>query len=162
MALIRWKPTVDVSPWSPVADLSTDIFSIRDEMNRMFDRFFNRGTLEDDGIAMHAIVPDVDIVEKDDAYILKAELPGVSKDDVKITLRENLLTIKGEKKKEKEEKNRNSYRSERMYGTFERTFTLPSMVRDERIQANFKDGVLTVEIPKSEEVKPKEIPVKAS
>ncbi len=162
MALIRWKPTVDVSPWPPVADLSTDIFSIRDEMNRMFDRFFNRGTLEDDGIAMHAIVPDVDIVEKDDAYILKAELPGVSKDDGKITLRENLLTIKGEKRKEKEEKNRNSYRSERMYGTFERTFTLPSMVRDERIQANFKDGVLTVEIPKSEEVKPKEIPVKAS
>ncbi len=155
MALIRWKPTVDVSPWSPMADLST-------EMNRVFERFFGPGTLDDDGLSAHSMVPEVDITEREDSYILKADLPGVSKDDVKITLRENMLTIRGEKKKEKEEKQRNSFRSERMYGTFERTFTLPSMVRDEKIQANFKDGVLTVEIPKSEEVKPKEIPVKSS
>jgi len=162
MALIRWKPTVDVSSWTPMADLSTDLFSMRDEMNRMFDRFFKRSTFDDDNTAMHALVPDVDITEKDDSYILKADLPGVAKDDVKITLRENILTIKGEKKREREEKHRDSYRSERMYGTFERTFTLPSIVRDEKIQANFKDGVLTVEIPKSEEVKPKEIPVKSA
>jgi len=145
-----------------MADLSTDLFSMRDEVNRMFDRFFSRGSIDDDGTAMHALVPDVDITEKDDSYILKAELPGVAKDDVKITLRENMLTIRGEKKKEKEEKSRNSYRSERVYGTFERTFTLPSMVRDEKIQANFNNGVLTIEIPKTEEVKPKEIPVKSA
>ncbi len=104
----------------------------------------------------------LNVTEKEDAYVMKVELPGVSKDDVKITLKENLLTIHGEKKREKEEKDKSYFRSERVYGSFERTFTLPSLVKGEKIEANFKDGVLTIEIPKAEEVKPKEIQIKAA
>lgn len=159
MALIRWKPTRDIASWTPMADLSTDLFSMQDEMNRMFDRFFNRRGNDNDEM-LSTWYPNVDIVEKSDSYVIKADLPGVLKDDVKITVRENLLTIHGEKKQEKEEKNKTAYRTERVYGSFERSFTLPSAVKDDKIQANFKDGVLTIEIPKAEEAKAKEIQVK--
>ncbi len=160
MALIRWKPTRDIASWTTMPDLSTDLFSMQDEINRVFDRFFNRGVVDDNDLRVGNWYPSVDITEKDDSYIMKAELPGISKEDVKITLKENHLTIHGEKKKEKEEKDKNYFRSERVYGSFQRTFTLPSSVRVEKIEANFKDGVLTIEIPKVEEAKPKEIEIK--
>lgn len=162
MTLIRWKPTNDLASWTPMADLSTDLFSMQGELNRIFDRFFNHGAADDNDLRASAWYPSVDVTERDDAYILKAELPGVSKSDVKITLKDNLLTIHGEKKKESEEKDKNYFRTERHYGTFQRTFTLPSKVRGEKIEANFIDGVLTIEIPKAEEAKPKEIEVKVS
>jgi HSP20 family protein len=104
--------------------------------------------------------PAVDITEKDDEYLVKVELPGVEKNDVQITLESNILTVKGEKKQEKEEKGENYHRMERSYGSFQRSFTLPTTVKSDKIDASFKDGVLSIRLPKSEEAKPKLIEVK--
>jgi HSP20 family protein len=162
MTLIRWKPTNDLASWTPMADLSTDLFSMQGELNRIFDRFFNHGATDDNDLRTSTWYPSVDVTERDDAYVMKAELPGVSRGDVKITLKDNLLTIHGEKKRETEEKDKNYFRNERHYGVFQRTFTLPSKVHGEKINANFTNGVLTIEIPKAEDAKPKEIEVKVS
>jgi HSP20 family protein len=104
----------------------------------------------------------VDIREQNDAYLVEVELPGLSKDDVKITMENNILTVQGEKKQEKEEKRGNYHRTERVYGSFQRSFTLPSSVKNEKIEAQYKNGILTVTLPKVEEAKPKAIEVKVS
>jgi HSP20 family protein len=105
-------------------------------------------------------LPAVDVLERDDAFEVKAELPGLKKEQVKITLRDDILTIRGEKKQEPEEEKRQYRRSERSYGMFQRSFTLPASVRHDKIDATFQDGVLTVVLPKSEEAKPRDIEVK--
>jgi len=127
-------------------------------MNRMFDRFF-RGS-EEEEYALSSWVPSTDIAEHDDAYVVKVELPGVAKDDVRITLDSNILTIRGEKKQESATKRENFHRVERSYGAFQRSFTLPTTVKSDRIDATYKDGILTVSLPKAEEAKPKQIEVK--
>jgi len=162
MALIRWKPTNDLASWTPLSDFSTDLFSMQNEINRIFDRFFTHGIVEDNDLRAGDWYPNVEVTESDDSYTLKAELPGVSKNDVKITLKDNSVTIRGEKKKEQREKTKDTFRSERHFGIFQRTFSLPSSVREDKIEANFENGVLTVEIPKAEEAKPKEIEVKVA
>lgn len=103
--------------------------------------------------------PTADISETEDSYEIHTELPGVSKDDVQISVKDNLLTIKGEKRQDNEEESKNYKRIERRYGTFERNFTLSPKVDADNINASFNDGVLTLSIPKPEEVKPKEIPI---
>jgi len=124
----------------------------------MFDGFF-RGTQDEDS-AYSLWTPVVDIAEHDDDYIVKVELPGVNKDEVKITLESNILTIRGEKKQEKETKKENLHRVERSYGSFQRSFTLPTTVKSDKIDASYKDGILTIALPKAEEAKPKQIEVK--
>jgi HSP20 family protein len=153
MSLIRWNPARELAAWP------SDLFGIQREMNRMFDGFFNRG-LQDGDSALTAWTPAVDIAERDDEYLVKVELPGVNKDDVKITLESNILTIRGEKKQEKETKKENYHRVERSYGSFERSLTLPTTVKSDKIDANYKDGVLMVSLPKAEEAKTKQIEVK--
>lgn len=101
--------------------------------------------------------PTADITETDDSFEVRAELPGVTKDDVHISVKDNLLTIKGEKRQEKTDDSKDYRRVERRYGNFERKFTLPPKVEADSIKAEFKDGVLTLSIPKPEEAKPKEI-----
>jgi len=130
------------------------------EVGRVFDSLFT--DIDGDGNIVTQWIPRADVSERGDAYVIKAELPGVSKDDVKITLDENVLTVKGEKKQEKEEKDRNYHRVERSYGSFERSFRLPTSVKSDKIDAMYKDGVLTITLPKAEEAKPKEIEVKVS
>ena len=103
--------------------------------------------------------PNSDITESDDDVIVTMELPGVVKDEVKISLQDNVLYVRGEKKQEKEDKNQNYHRIERSYGSFCRSFQLPTTVRADRIKAKYKDGVLSITLPKTEEVKPKEIPI---
>ena len=103
-----------------------------------------------------AYVPRVDISEDTNNIYVHAELPGMSKDDVKITLAEGILTLRGEKKHEEKKEDKNYYRIERRYGSFARQFTLPENVKDEDVHANFNNGVLEITIPKSEPVKPKE------
>jgi HSP20 family protein len=88
------------------------------------------------------------------------ELPGVNKDDVKITMQDNILTIRGEKKEEKKGKEGNAHRVERYYGSFQRSFSLPTSVKNDRIEAEYRDGILTINMPKAEEAKPKQIEVK--
>jgi len=153
MALVRWKPARELAAWP------SDIFGIQRQMNRMFDSFFNSGMQESDSM-LSAWTPAVDIAERDDEYLVKVELPGVSKDDVKVTLESNILTIRGEKKQEKETKNEGYHRVERSYGSFERSFTLPTSVKNDKIDAGYKDGVLIISLPKAEESKPKQIEVK--
>jgi len=153
MSLVRWNPARDLATWP------SDLFGMQREMNRMFDNFF-RGTDHSEDYALAAWTPAVDIAEHDDEYIVKVELPGVNKDEVKITLESNILTLRGEKKQEKETKKENYHRVERSYGSFQRSFTLPTNVKSDKIDAAYKDGILTINVPKAEEAKPKQIEVK--
>lgn len=128
--------------------------------DKMLDTFF-RGGIQDDGTLFPSVwTPAVDIAEHENDYVVKVELPGVSKDDVKITMQENILTIHGEKRQEKETKDSNFHRVERSYGSFQRSFTLPTTVKSEKIEASYNDGILAVTLPKAEESKPKQIEVK--
>ncbi|MEX0601940.1 MAG: Hsp20/alpha crystallin family protein [Bacteroidota bacterium] len=154
MALIRWNPTRELSPWH------SDLFGMQREINRLFDGVFRGGVQNDESFGMSLWTPAVDITEHDSDYVVKVELPGVSNDDVKITLESNVLTIRGEKKQETEAQDENYRRTERSYGSFQRSFTLPTTVKNDRIEAVYKDGILTVTLPKAEESKPKQIEVK--
>ena len=103
--------------------------------------------------------PSVDISETDDVFEVRAELPGVAKEDLHVSVKDNLLTLSGEKRQEKVDDTQNYRRVERRYGSFQRSFTLPSEVEADDIKAEFNDGVLTLSIPKPEAVKPTEIPI---
>lgn len=103
--------------------------------------------------------PRMDVKESKDAYEISADLPGLKKDDVKISLKDNVLTISGERKYENEKKDQDNYYMERVYGNFSRSFSLPSEIKEKEIKANLKDGVLTLILPKAEKVKPKEIEI---
>jgi HSP20 family protein len=105
-------------------------------------------------------IPAVDVEESADEYLIRAEMPGLKKEDVKISLQENVLTISGEKKSEAKSDNKRYHRLERTYGSFQRSFSLPEPIKADKIGASFKDGVLEVKIPKSEETKPREIDIK--
>jgi len=155
MALVRWSQQRDL-PTFP-----SDVLSMQREINRMFDSFFRTGWIEDTGLAPAAWSPATDIVENDTGYVVKVELPGMSKDEVKITMQENQLSIRGEKKHEEEGKENGYHRIERSYGAFQRCFALPTAVDASKIDASFKDGILTVTLPRSEAAKPKTIEVKA-
>jgi HSP20 family protein len=151
MALIRWSPRRDV--WDPFASLA----EIQDEMNRIFDTSLRRHSGFD-----AVFSPAIDVVAEEDNVVVKADLPGLTKDDVSVTLQDNYLTIRGEKKHETEQKEANYFLSERIYGSFTRTIELPLAVDAKKIEARFKDGVLHVTLPKTEEAKPKQIDVKVS
>ena len=146
MALARWTPMRNLA-------------SFQDEMNRMFNQFFQGGTGEEAGWGVRTWAPPVDIYETDDALILKAELPGVSKDDVSIDIHQNTLILRGQRKHEAEVKEENYHRVERAYGTFQRSFMLPTLVDQEHVQATYTDGVLELRLPKSEAAKPKRIAI---
>ncbi|WP_455379249.1 Hsp20/alpha crystallin family protein [Petrachloros mirabilis] len=104
--------------------------------------------------------PSLDVFEEKDEIVVKADLPGMAKDEIEVTVTENVVTIKGEKKKEEEVKEKDYYRRERSYGSFVRSVQLPSEVKSDQIKANFKDGVLEVRMPKTEEAKKKSVSVK--
>jgi HSP20 family protein len=154
MSIVRWNPVRDL------ATFPSDILGMQREINHMFDRLFRGGVVDDAAFSPSTWMPAVDLVEKDDEYVAKVELPGVSKDNLKITLQDNVLTIGGEKKDEKETKDSNYHCVERSYGSFQRSFTLPTSVRNDRVDAHYKDGILTITLPKAEEVKRKQIEVK--
>ena len=154
MSLIRWNAACDL-PTFP-----SDVMNMQREINRMFDNFFRGGLMGSDTLASADWIPAVDIAEREDEYSVRVELPGVTKDDVKITMQNNILTVRGEKKQEKESKDANFHRLERSYGSFERSFTLPSTVKADKIDASYADGNLTITLPKTEEARPKQIEVK--
>ena len=133
-----------------------DVLSFHDEINRMCEDIW--GQREGDTQMMRSM-PPADIVEGKDQFTINLEVPGLRKEDIKVTLQDNVLTVSGEKKKESEEKNKIYRRVERSYGTFVRTFEMPSTVDPNKINAEFKDGILTVTLAKIEESKPKEIQV---
>jgi HSP20 family protein len=134
-----------------------DITSLRDEMNRLFTR-----TLGEGSSAGSAWTPAVDIFDAADAIVLKAELPGLSPDDIDIEVDDNVLTLKGERRFEEKVEEGRYYRVERAYGSFQRSVTLPQGVKADEITATFDSGVLTVRVPKAAEVKPRKIAVAAA
>lgn len=128
--------------------------------DRMLDNFFRGGVQDDGSLAVSYWTPAVDIAELDNEFVVKVELPGINKDDVKITLESNILTVRGEKKEETNVKEENYHRVERTYGSFQRSFKLPATVKGDNIEAMYKDGILTITLPKAEEAKPKQIEVR--
>ena len=145
MAIVRWDP------WRSMTTL-------QDQINRLFEEL-SAPQREDDEVTMGAWTPAVDIYDQEDAIVIKAELPGLSKEDISIEMKENKLILKGERIEEKEINEENYYRRERSVGNFHRAFTLPTGIDPEKVNANFKDGILKVEIPKAEETKPKRITI---
>ncbi|HEY7553391.1 MAG TPA: Hsp20/alpha crystallin family protein [Candidatus Binatia bacterium] len=158
----KGKETRELAPWRPFSDLTR----WERDMERMMDDFFDRRMrpwwperwLRTEGFTTN--VPALDVFEEKDELVVKAELPGMEKDNVEVNLTDHTLTIKGEKKKEEEVKEEKYYRSERSYGSFVRTLQLPADVQADKVKASFKNGVLEVRLPKTEEAKAKEIKVK--
>jgi len=156
------KETKAVAPWRPFMGLT----GWERDMDRMLEDFFGRRTrpwwperwFRTDELGVR--IPAVDVFEEKDDIVVKAELPGMEKENIEVNLTDHSLTIKGEKKKEEEVKEENYYRSERSYGSFMRTVDLPKDVRADKIKAAFKNGILEVRMPKTEEAKSKEIKVK--
>ncbi len=130
---------------------------LRREIDRLFEDPF--GFLTPSTSFFEGWTPPVDVYEDKDKYVIKAELPGMRKEDIDVSLEGNTLTICGERKEEKENKGGESYRSERYFGRFQRSVTLPMSVQPDNVNANYKDGVLAVTLHKSEESKPKQIQV---
>lgn len=146
MSLMRWKPNRELS-------------IVRDEMNRLFDEFFSLAPERRRGLLEGEWQPSIDIAETNESVVVTAELPGVSQDDVSITVMNNILTLKGEKKEEKEIKKENYHRIERNYGSFQRFVSLPTDVQSDKAKATYKDGILTITIPKTESAEPKSIKI---
>jgi HSP20 family protein len=136
---------------------------VGDDFDRFFDEFFDRMRLPARAATEGELtfMPDIDVIEHENDYLIKAELPGIAIDDVEVSMVGDALQIKGEKKTETEEKKENYYRCERTSGSFLRTIPLPIAVQADKIEAKLERGVLEVLCPKSEEVKPKKIEVKA-
>lgn len=148
MAIVRWEPF-------------RDLVGLQDRMNRMFDESFRGGRTADDDWALGGSwAPAVDIYEQDGNIELKAELPGLDPKDVDIRVENNVLTLRGERRIDNEVKRESYHRVERAYGSFSRSFTLPSVVDTEKIQAEYKDGVLRLVLPKKEEAKPRQIEIR--
>ena len=144
MFMTTRRPT---EPWQSLRRLS----------NVLHEAF---GTFPEEGRMVTASwYPACDVFEDKDAIKIVAEVPGVTPEDVKISLENNVLTIRGEKKQQAEERTERVHRYERSYGAFERTFVLPSSVDSERIEASYQNGILTVSVPKAERARPREIPV---
>jgi HSP20 family protein len=152
-----------ISPWRPFASLSR----WEREMERMFDELFERrwspfriGRLLPSRAELSIPAVDVDVYEEKDQVVVKAELPGVDRENVEVSLADNILTLKGEKKKDEEIEEENYYRAERSYGAFVRTIELPVDVQAEKAKATFKNGVLEIRVPKSEEARRREVKIK--
>jgi HSP20 family protein len=152
MTLVKWNP-------------SKELLNVEREFNKLFNTFNRRFGFDDANLANEEMenavwAPLTDISENKDQYILKMDLPGVSKEHLKLNFNDGELIISGERKQEKEDKDSKYHRIERSYGKYYRSFTLPQTIQADKINAEFKDGQLTVTVPKSEEAKPKELEIK--
>ncbi|MCF7953419.1 MAG: Hsp20/alpha crystallin family protein [Spirochaetales bacterium] len=142
-----------------------DVYSPWDEMRRLQEEIndlFNFDTLPSKrGLFDRSVSPSIDVVENDNSFVVTCELPGIKEKDIDVNLASNVLTIKGSKSEEKEEKEKNGkyYRKESQSGSFQRTLPLPSAVDPDKVKAEMSNGILTIELPKSEESKPKQIAV---
>lgn len=154
MSIVRFNPV-------------KDLLNVEREFNRLFKTFDDRFGLcyseeQENGYESAVWMPLTDIYEDKDNYIIKADLPGLKKDDVKISYTDGKLEISGERTQEQETKEAKWHRLERSFGKYYRSFTLPKEIKQDNIKAEFKDGQLTISIPKAEEVKPKQIEIKVS
>jgi HSP20 family protein len=146
-----------ITRWTASLPANRDIVGIQDEVNRLFDSFFGRAPHRFDLPTLFS--PPVDVEETPEEFILRADVPGLSQKDVKVSLLGDTLTLRGERKQETTQKDGNLQRIERMYGSFERSFVLGAPVRSDRVKATYRDGVLEVHVPKAEEARQREIEV---
>ena len=151
MNLMRYEP--------PAFPLFREMEEFSERLNRFFGPRF-RGNGEKESLVVTDWTPTVDIQETEIEYLLKAELPEVKKEDVKVTVENGVLMIEGERKQEKEENGRKFHRIERSFGTFLRTFTVPADAEENKVAADFKDGILRVHLPKTVKPRPKAMEVK--
>ncbi len=157
----------EITPWRPLSAITREMANVEREMERMFEDFWRRpwfglnlprrlrlwGDLGTRG-------PAIEVYEEKDDVVVKAELPGLKKENLEVNISDHLLTIKGERKKEEEVKEKGYYYSEHSYGSFTRTIEIPKDIQHDKIWATFKDGVLEVRLPKTEEAKRKEVKIK--
>lgn len=145
MELVRWRPRRDVP-------------ALQDDVDRTFERLF-RTWMGPVSFSEFSWSPTVDVGETNDEVVVKAEMPGMGKEDIDISVEDNQLILSGEKKQEQEQKDTNYYRVERSYGSFRRIFTLPARVDVAKVTATYQDGVLTVRVPKSDAAKARKIEI---
>ena len=145
MHLIRWRPI-------------RSMMSLRDEMDRLLDDFYGKMAPAGD-VYEGDWCPSMDVKETDDEITALVELPGIAKEDIKVSVRGDVLTVSGEKSQEKSDTKENVHRVERSYGFFKRSVVLPAEVETSKVKASFKDGILKIKMPKIESKKPKEIPI---
>ena len=148
MAIVRFEPF-------------RDLVTFQDRLNRIFEDAFrgSRGASEEEWALGGSWAPSVDIYEQEGNLVLKAELPGIDPKDVDVHVENNVLTLRGERKLDSEVKRESYHRVERAYGSFTRSFTVPSVVHQETIKADYRDGVLRVTLPKKDEARPRQINV---
>jgi HSP20 family protein len=144
--------TMMLTRWDPIREFAT----LQDRMNRLFQDSFGRG---EESLTSTAFAPPVDIYEDEHSFMLKLEVPGIEEKDIDVRLENNTLTVTGERKFEKEEKEENFRRVERRYGSFTRSFTLPNTVDTDNVSADYDKGVLKIRLQKKAEAKPKQIKV---
>lgn len=144
--------------WDPFRELE----EVSNQLNRMFGRASAPSASDNGMLKVADWAPSVDISETDSAYLIKGEIPGVKKEDVKVTIQDGMLTIQGERKQEKEEKGKKFHRVECSYGSFVRSFRVPDDADENKVKAEFKDGMINVTLPKSAKAKTKAINVSVS
>lgn len=150
MAIVRWDPF-------------RDLLSLRSNIDRLFEETLGLTRTSDEAVEWGKTTvwaPPVDIEETDDKIVVRVEIPGMKQDEIDIQLGGDTLTIRGERKFEKEDKGKNYLRLERNYGSFSRSFNLGIPVQQDKVSAHYQDGILQVELPKAEEAKPKQIKIK--
>lgn len=150
MTLIRWEPAFPAT---------RELQTLQNEVNRLFGSFFDSQTGGDAGGARRRWVPAMDLVEEDDRYVLRVDLPGVREQDVKVELDENVLTVSGERRAEHERRNEGYYRVERASGSFSRSLVLPDGVEASDVHARFEHGVLEVSVPKPQQRAPHRVTI---
>lgn len=157
MVMERWRPGRGLAPWRPVREL--------EEMERRFDDIFGGPLFPAVWRRIPAVemgwTPAIEVFEKKDKFVVKAELPGIKEEDIDVSVVGDILTIKGERQAESETKEEDYYLCERSYGSFSRSIALPSSVDAKKIEASYDDGVLEVSLPKAPEVKAKKVAVTA-
>ena len=146
MPLVKWDPFRDVA-------------ELQNRINRMFDESFGRSREPEDEMNLHAWRPAVDIYEAENGIVLAVELPGVSKDQVSVEVKDDVLTLKGERLADPAIGEESYYRRERLFGPFKRSFTLHQNIKPDQIKATFKDGILQIEIPRPVQEQPKQVTV---
>lgn len=145
---------MDLMPWKPSGELT----SLRREMDNLWNRFFGETVLP--RFVSEEWLPSVDISETKDKLMVRAELPGMDAEDINVTISGDILTIKGEKKQEKEREDEHYYCSESYSGSFQRTIRLPVNIKTDKVDATFEKGILQIALPKTEEAKKKEVKIK--
>lgn len=148
----------NLTRWNPFREIQM----LQNQLNNMFEPFGSRFGFANEDFGHSAWVPPVDLEETNEKLILRAEVPGMRADDINVSFENGVLTLQGERRFENQTGERNFHRVERSYGTFTRSFTLPSSIDVEKVTARYDNGVLELEMPKREEAKPKRIEIKAT